>query len=335
MQDLLVRIRGGDYLTRQEMFDALTGIVDNKYTPAQVGAFLMGLSVRGEGVEEIIGAVGFLKAQVDPVFAPDKTIDCCGTGGDHSGTYNISTAVGFVLAACGQPVAKHGNRAASSKSGAADVLEALGVNLDISKAQCEEALEKLNFCFLMAPHHHKVLKPLAGLRKELGFRTIFNILGPLANPANTKRQLIGVYDRKMLRLFAEVLLRLGAEKAMIVHGSDGLDEITLSGSTYCARVENGTIEELELRPSDFGLDPIDAEDIKGGMADENASALLALLNGKKSAYRSIVLANAAAALMVSDRAASLKDGVAIAAKAIDDGTALSVLNDYRDFTNLK
>lgn len=333
MQDILTKIRSGDTLSRQEMYETLTGITEDKFTQSQIGALLMGLSLRGESVEEIIGAVAFLKDRVDPIFAPDKTLDCCGTGGDAMGTYNISTATGLILAGCGVPVAKHGNRAASSKSGAADVLEALGVNLVVSKADCEQALTDFNFCFLMAPHHHRVLKPLAALRKELGFRTIFNLLGPLANPANTKRQLIGVYDRKLLKTFAEVLRALGTEKAWIVHGEDGLDEITLTGKTYCTILESGHISEKELTPADFGLEAIDPDDIAGGLAHENARALMQLLEGRKSAYRNIVLANAAAALVVADKVEDLKDGVAMAAKAIDDGKALEILNSYRDFTN--
>lgn len=333
IQEILSKIRTGYTLSRQEMYDVLTGVTDGKYTPSQIGAFLMGLSLRGESVEEIIGAVGFLKDRVEPIFAPDKAIDCCGTGGDASGTYNISTAAALILAGCGVPVAKHGNRAASSKSGAADVLEALGVNLVVSNDDCEAALEQFNFCFLMAPHHHTVLKPLSALRKELGFRTIFNLLGPLANPANTKRQLIGVYDKKLLKTFAEVLRQLGTDKAWIVHGEDGLDEITLTGKTYCVTLEEGVITETELTPADFGLDPIIAHDIEGGMAHENAKALMSLLEGRKSSYRNIVLANAAAALMVSDKVTNLKDGVAMAAKAIDDGKALFALTSYRDFTN--
>ena len=268
MQELLAKIRSGQTLSRKETYDALTALVDGSATQAQIGALLMGLSIRGENVDEIIGAVEFLKDKVDPVFAPEKTIDCCGTGGDALGTYNISTASALVLAACGVPVAKHGNRAASSKSGAADVLENLGVNLEISKSDCEKALTDFNFCFLMAPHHHhSVLKPLSSLRKELGFRTIFNLLGPLANPANTKRQLIGVYDRKLLRVFAEVLRQLGTEKAWIVHGEDGLDEITLSGKTYAVSLDQGDIKEFELKPADFGLPAIDLKNIQGGSAE--------------------------------------------------------------------
>jgi anthranilate phosphoribosyltransferase len=332
MQDILSRIRQGETLNRKEMYSVLNGITSGSYTQAQIGSFLMGLAQRGESVEEIIGAVGFLKDRVEPVFAPEGSIDCCGTGGDAIGTYNISTAAALVVAACGVPVAKHGNRAASSKSGAADVLEALDVNLEISRERCEDALAQFNFCFLMAPHHHNVLKPLSALRKELGFRTIFNLLGPLANPANTKRQLIGVYDKKLLHVFAEVLRALGAEKAMIVHGSDGLDEITLTGSTFCVMLENGSITEREIVPANFGFEAILAGDILGGDANENANALSNLLQGRLSSYRNIVIANAAAALMVAGKADTLLEGCDLAARAIDSGAAISVLNDYKDFT---
>lgn len=292
----------------------------------------MGLACKGETAEEILGAVRFLKDRVEPIFAPEHAIDCCGTGGDGSGTYNISTATALVLAACGVPVAKHGNRAASSKSGAADVLEAMGVNITLSNDACEEALSQFNFCFLMAPHHHTVLKPLASLRKELGFRTIFNLLGPLANPANTKRQLIGVFDRKLLIVFANVLRELGTEKALIVHGKDGMDEITLTGKTFCVLLNQGEITEFELTPADFGLESISAADILGGSAEQNADAMRSLLDGKPSAYRNMVLANASAALWLTDKVSDLKDGVAMAAKAIDDGVAFETFTSYRDFT---
>lgn len=333
MQDRLSSLRSGKLFSRKEIYDSLKSIVEGQATPAQTGAFLMALSLRGETVEEIIGAVSFLKDKVAPVFAPEHTMDCCGTGGDSLNTYNISTASAFVLAACGVPVAKHGNRAASSQSGAADILEALDVNLNVSREGSETALEKLNFCFLMAPHHHSILKPLASLRKELGFRTIFNLLGPLANPANTKRQLIGVYQKSFLPIFANVLRELGTEKAWIVHGEDGLDEVSLSGKTFVTSLENGAIREFELSPADFGLPPIKIGDIRGGDAMENSRALMKLLEGQQTSYRDIVLANTAAALMVADKVQNLKDGVAMAAKAIDDGDPLTIFRGYRDFTH--
>lgn len=335
MIDLLQKIRTGHTLTQEESARALLSMVNGTATPVQIGAYLMGLSQRGETANELIGTARTLREKASVIAAPAGAVDCCGTGGDLSGTLNISTAVAFVVAACGVPVAKHGNRAASSKSGAADALEAAGFNLDLTQAQCEQSLRDYNFCFLMAPHHHHALKPLAPLRKELGFRTLFNLMGPLANPAGTKRQLVGVFDRKWLVPLAEVLRELGSEKAWIVHGSDGLDEITLTGETFCATLENGLISERTLTPADFGLSPINAGDIRGGDATFNAAALLKLLNGQQGAYRDIVLANAAAVLVIADRAATLKEGVALAVKAIDDRRALAVLNDSKTFSQTR
>ncbi len=332
MIDLLKKIRAGATLSQDESAQGLQDMINGTATPVQIGAYLMGLSQRGETVDELIGTARTMRDKATVISAPAGAVDCCGTGGDLSGTLNISTAVAFVVAACGVPVAKHGNRAASSKSGAADVLEAIGFQLGITQAQCEESLRRYNFCFLMAPHHHHALKPLAPLRKELGFRTLFNLMGPLANPAATKRQLVGVFDRKWLVPLAEVLRELGTEKAWVVHGSDGLDEITLTGETYCASLDHGIISERTLTPADFGLSTINAKDILGGDASFNATALLKLLEGTANAYRDIVLANAAAVLMIADHASTLKEGVALAAKAIDDGLALGVLNDSKIFS---
>lgn len=335
MIETLKKIRAGELLSRDEAAAAILAMMDGTATPAQIGAFLMGLAQRGESVDELVGAATVLRQKVLPILAPANAVDCCGTGGDHAHTLNISTAVAFVVAACGVPVAKHGNRAASSKSGAADVLEALGVNLNITQDRCEESLRKLNFCFLMAPHHHQALKPLAPIRREIGVRSIFNLMGPLANPAATRRQLVGVFDRKWLVPMAEVLRDLGTERAWIVHGSDGLDEITLAGNTYCAILENGVISERTLSPEDFGLTKILSEDIKGGAADENAIALTDLLKGTPSAYRQIVLANAAAVLVIAGIAPSLTAGVALAAKAIDDKQALAILQGYIEFSRVE
>lgn len=332
MIESLKKIRGGMTLSQEEAGQAVIAMMDNEATPSQIGSFLMGLAQRGETVDELVGAARVLRQRATTINAPMNAIDCCGTGGDYRGTLNISTAVALVVASCGTPVAKHGNRAASSKSGAADVLEALGVNLNMSAQRSEQALEKFNFCFLMAPNHHQALKPLAPIRKELGFRTIFNLMGPLSNPGGTKRQLVGVFDKKWVTPMAQVLNQLGTEKAWVVHGSDGLDEITLTGETYCAVLENGNVTERALTPADFGLSLIQADDIQGGEAPENAAALKSLLEGTPSAYRDIVLANAAAALLVADKVSDLKAGVALAAKAIDDSKSLQLLNDYITFS---
>ena len=313
----------------------MTEIMEGRVTAADLAALLTEWAGRGETVDEIVGAARVLRAKAVTIRAPDDAVDCCGTGGDGGGTYNVSTAVALVSAACGVPVAKHGNRAASSKAGAADVLEALGVNLDMTPERAEVALRTLNFAFLMAPRHHEALKHVAAVRKSLGFRTIFNLLGPLANPAGTKRQLIGVFDRKWLVPLAEALRRLGSEKVWLVHGADGLDEITVTGPTYLAAMENGRIEERLLTPEDFGLPLHRAEDLKGGDAAHNAAALLDVLAGRPSAYRDIVLANTAAVLAVHGSGAPLKENAARAAAAIDGGEALNILTRYRDFTASK
>ena len=332
IQNILKQLRTGASLSPSDASIAISAILDGETTPAQTGAFLMSLSQRGETVDEIVAAANVLRKRATTIYAPQDAVDCCGTGGDHSGSYNISTAVAFVVAACGVPVAKHGNRAASSQSGAADVLEYLGLNLNLSPAKCEDALKQFGFCFLMAPQFHGSLKPLSALRKELGFRTIFNLLGPLANPANTHQQLLGVFDRSWVRPMAESLQKLGTKSALVVHGSDGMDEITLTGPTYCAQLRDGNITEFTLSPSDFGLPIIEASDILGGDAATNGQALMDLLKGAPSAYRDIVLANAAATLFLCDKTSDYKEGVALAAKAIDTGLALKVLNNMIAFS---
>ncbi len=319
-------------LSESAMQDAMNAIMDGQRTEQEIMDFLSALSARGETVAEITGAAKILRARAVTITAPPGAVDCCGTGGDASGTYNISTAVALVSAACGVPVAKHGNRASTSKSGAADVLEALGVNLDLSPAQLERALEKTGFAFLMAPRHHEAMKHVREARKKLGAKTIFNLLGPLANPAGIKRQLIGVYSRKWVRPIAETLNNLGAEKAWVVHGSDGLDEITVTGPTHVAILDNGAITEKTMAPADFGLPVSGAKDLLGGGAEENAQALLAVLKGAKNAYRDMVLANAAAVLCIAGAAQTLHEGVAMAAQKIDDDSALQLLEDYAAFT---
>ncbi len=322
-------------LCESDMITAMTAIMDGTESTEDIAQFLTTLSKRGETAEEISGAARVLRSKVVPINAPQNSLDCCGTGGDGISTYNISTAVALVAASCGVPMAKHGNRSASSKSGAADVLEALGVNLDISKENLEDALEKYNFCFLMAPQHHKAMKHVAPIRKSLGFRTIFNLLGPLANPAKTKHQLIGVYDEKWLIPMAEALDNLGTERAWLVHGHDGMDEITMTDKTSLVVLNNGKISEHTLSPQSFGLPSCKLEDLKGGEAEENAEALKALLSGKENAYRNIVLANTAAVLAIhNDKDVTHLPVLAqTAANAIDSGLALQTLQNYTAFTN--
>lgn len=331
-KDHLQKVSQGSVLSENEMIEAMTAIMNGDVNEADMGSFLTHLAQRGETAEEITGAARVLREKVDPISAPAGTVDCCGTGGDAAGTYNISTAVALVSAACGVPVAKHGNRAATSRSGAADVLEALGVNLEMTKEKLEEALDEYNFCFLMAPRHHQAMKHVVPVRKALGFRTIFNLLGPLANPAGTKIQLLGVYDRKWLTPMAQALNNLGSDKAWVVHGSDGLDEITLSGATYVSVLDRGQIGESQIRVTDFGLPRIRLDAIKGGDAKENAAAMMKLLKGEKSSYRDIVMANAAAVLFLHGTARNLMDGVRRAAQAIDSKKALSVLESYASFS---
>jgi len=328
----LRKIEDGGFLSEEEMITCMSEIMNGQWNDTEIASFLTGLSARGETVEEITGAAKVMREKALSINAPQGAVDCCGTGGDKSGTYNISTAVAIVAAACGVPVAKHGNRSASSKSGAADVLEALGINLDVSQDKLEEALIKFNFAFLMAPNHHKAMKYVMPVRKALGVRTIFNILGPLANPAKTKFQLLGVYDRALVVPMANVLKNLGTTSAWVVHGSDGLDEITTTSETYIAKLHDGKIIEETLSPKDFGLAQSNPEDLLGGLPTENAKALRDILGGAKNAYRDIVVANTAAVLVISGQQSTLKDAADYAAQAIDSGDALNLLNDYAVYT---
>ena len=332
MKKFLSIIDSGKSLTEDEMIEAMTLIMNGEVADDDLTAFLTRLAQRGETVEEITGAARVLRVKANTLKAPFGAVDCCGTGGDKSGTYNISTAVALVAAACGVPVAKHGNRASSSKSGAADVLEALGANLEMTRENLEDALRTIHFAFLMAPHHHQAMKHVAAVRKQIGTRTIFNILGPLANPAATKYQLIGVFDQKWLVPMAQTLKKLGTKRAWVVHGSDGLDEITVTGPTYAAILNDGEITTREISPEDFGLETSAPEKLLGGNAEQNALALRALLEGQEGAYRDIVLANAAAVLCIHGKAKHLKSGTVKAAEAIDSGLALQTLHDYIAFS---
>ena len=325
-QGILAHVATGRPLSLVEAKSAFEAMMSGGATEAQMGAFLMGLRVRGETVDEITGGAMMLRAFAKTLTAPADAIDTCGTGGDASGTYNISTAVGLVVAACGVPVAKHGNRAQSSKSGAADVLAALGVNVDADMPVIERCMAEAGFGFMMAPKHHSAMRFVAPVRQQLkGVRTIFNLLGPLANPAGTKRQLIGVFSKHWVEPLAEVLRNLGSDKVWVVHGGDGLDELTTTTSSFVAELDKGNITSFEVKPEDAGLPRVAPADLKGGDASENATALKGVLDGKAGAYRDIVLLNAAAALIVADKAKDLMEGAQIAARAIDDGKAAGVL----------
>jgi anthranilate phosphoribosyltransferase len=325
LKAFLAKLCEGRSLDADEAEAAFDIIMSGSATQAQIGAFLMALRVRGETVDEITGAVSIMRAKAVAVSAPADAIDVVGTGGDASGTYNISTAAAIVVASCGVPVAKHGNRALSSQSGAADVLAALGVNIDADVALVERAIREAGIGFMMAPRHHSAMRHVAGPRAELGTRTIFNILGPLSNPAGVKRQFTGAFAREWIEPMARVLGNLGAERAWVVHGSDGLDEMTTTGASYVAELKDGDVRTFEVSPADAGLAEARPEDLKGGDAETNAAALSALLGGEAGAYRDVVLYNAAGALIVAGKVDELKDGVGRAAAAVDESRAAATL----------
>jgi len=322
---LIGKVAGGEALSVAEARDAFDVIMSGEATPSQIGGFLMALRVRGESIDEITGAVTIMRSKMLPVKAPEGAIDIVGTGGDASGTYNISTGAALVVAACGVPVAKHGNRALSSKSGAADVLAALGVNIDIGPGKIAECIRKAGVGFMFAPAHHAAMKHVGPTRVELGTRTIFNLLGPLSNPASTKRQVIGVFAPQWVEPLAQAMKNLGAKRVWVCHG-DGLDEITTTGETKVAELKDGKVKTFTVTPEDAGLKRAKLADLKGGSAADNADAIRKLLAGEKGPFRDVVLLNAAAALIVAGKAADLKDGVKQAADAIDSGAAQGVLD---------
>ena len=323
---LIAKVAAGAQLTRAEAAAAFESMLSGDATPAQIGGFLMALRVRGEAVEEITGAVTAMRAKMLRVAAPDGAIDIVGTGGDGSGSYNVSTLAALIVAACGVPVAKHGNRAASSRSGAADVLTALGVKIGISPEAIQRCIREAGIGFMMATTHHASMRHVGAARVELGTRTIFNLLGPLSNPAGVKRQLIGVFSSGWLQPMAEVLRNLGSERVWIVHGGDGLDEMTTTAPTRIVELKNGEIRAFEAAPEDVGLARADPAALKGGDAAHNAAALRAVLDGARDAYRDIAVFNAAGALVVAEAARDLADGVEIAQRALDVGAARETLD---------
>lgn len=320
IRDFLPRLADGGTLDEAEAERAFGLLMAGDATPAQAGAFLMALRVRGETVAEITGAARVMRARALAVDAPAGAIDTCGTGGDGAGSFNVSTAAALVVAACGVPVAKHGNRAVSSRSGSADVLAALGLDIDAPLDLVVSGLRDFGFGFLMAPRHHAATRNVMPVRTELGVRTVFNLLGPLSNPALAKRQVLGVFDRKWVEPLAKVLDRLGSERAWVIHGADGLDELTLSGPSHVASLDRGRITLFEVTPEDAGLRRRKGS-VKGGSPRQNATTMKKLLRGETGAIRDIVLLNAAAALVVAGKAETLRDGAALAAEAIDSGAA--------------
>jgi anthranilate phosphoribosyltransferase len=329
MKAILARLAAGERLAESEAEAAFGMIMAGEATPAQIAGLLMAMRVRGETVPEMTGAVRAMRARMLAVEAPAEAMDIVGTGGDAAGTLNISTAAAFVVAGAGVTVAKHGNRALSSRSGAADAFSALGIPvMETPIDALPRVLAEAGMCFLMAPRHHAALRHAAGPRMELGTRTIFNLLGPLANPARVRRQMTGAFSAEWLRPMAETLARLGTDRAWLVHGQ-GLDELTLAGPSKVVELKDGAIREFEVTPEEAGLPRAPAEALKGGEPAENAAALLALLDGAPGPYRDCVLLNAAAALIVAGRAATLREGVSLAARSLDAGAALDVLHKLR------
>lgn len=331
-KQFIAKVANGEALTRQEAGEAFGLMMSGEATPSQIGGFLMALRVRGETVPEIAGAVGVMREKMLKVDAPDDAIDIVGTGGDGMKTYNISTLAALIVAGAGVPVAKHGNRALSSASGAADALTALGVKLDIGPDLIARCIKEAGIGFMFAQLHHSAMRHVGPTRVELGTRTIYNLLGPLSNPAGVKRQLLGVFAPQWLTPLAEVMKDLGAESVWVVHGQ-GMDEIATTGSTEVAALEDGKIKTFTLKPSDFGLPVAKLEDILGGNGEENAKALRAVLDGAKNAYRDIALANAAASLVVAGKASDIDRGMVLATESLESGATAGALDKLVDISN--
>jgi anthranilate phosphoribosyltransferase len=325
LKSIIGKVATGATLSREESASAFDSLMSGEATPSQMGGLLMALRVRGETVDEITGAVSAMRAKMLRVTAPADAVDIVGTGGDGSGSVNVSTCASFIVAGCDVPVAKHGNRALSSRSGAADVLASLGVKIDLKPEEVGRCVKEAGIGFMFAPTHHPAMKNVGPTRTELATRTIFNLLGPLSNPAGVRRQMVGVFSRQWVQPLAQVLKNLGSEAVWVVHGSDGLDEITLTGPTFVAALENGNIRSFEVTPEEVGLGRVSGEALKGADADANAVALKGVLEGKPGAYRDVALLNAAAALVVAGKAKTLEEGVALGTKSLDSGAAAARL----------
>lgn len=329
----LQRATSGAPLSAAEMREAMNALFSGEASDIEIAGFLAALRARGETVEEIAAAAMAMRDHALKVDAPDDVIDTCGTGGDGAGTYNISTASALIVAGCGVRVAKHGNKALSSKSGSSEVLEELGVKLNIKPEQIAHCIEEANVGFMFAALHHKAVGHVAAARKGLGVRTMFNVLGPLSNPAGATRQVMGVFARDLVRPIAEVMPLLGVTRAWVVHGSDGLDELTTTGASHVAALKDGAVTEFEVTPEEAGLGRASADDIAGGDPSENAAALWRLLECETSAYRDIAVLNAAAALIVADRADNLDAAARMAETAIDSGAAMAALQRLVECSN--
>ncbi|SFV32711.1 anthranilate phosphoribosyltransferase [Devosia crocina] len=325
IKQALHKISEGRDLTGEEMRSVMRLVMDGQATPSQTGAFLMGMRIKGETVGEIAAAVSIMREKMVPVEAPEDAVDIVGTGGDGVGTLNISTAAAIVVAATGVPVAKHGNRALSSKSGSSQALEALGVKLDLTPAEIGNCVKQAGIGFMFAPSHHPAMKHVGPARAELGVRTMFNLLGPQSNPASVRRYVLGVFSEQWVEPVAAALLANRAIKAWVIHGSDGLDELTVTGPSFVAQIANGDLRSFEVTPEQAGLRRYDLSELLGGTPEQNAEAIRALFDGASGAYRDVVLLNAAAALIVADKAEDLPTGVAMAKQAIDSGKAKQTL----------
>lgn len=334
----LDKIASCQHLTEEESARTFQIVMSGGASPVQISALLMGLRINGETVEEITGAAKAIRAKAVKLKLPElmleAVVDTCGTGGDGQGTFNISTATAFVVAGCGIPVAKHGNKAISSRSGSADVLSELGVNVNAEIEVVQKSLLKAGLCFMLAPKYHSAMRYVAPVRQELGIRTVFNLLGPLTNPAGATRQVIGVYDRKWVEPLAHVLKALGCIRGWVVHGSDGLDELTTTGISYVAELREGEVRSFTVDPAELGIPLVSAGELKGGTPEENAMKLRHILKGKEGPLRDIVLLNAAAALVVAGVAQELEQGMALAAGAIASGKASEVLERVVEVTNV-
>ena len=333
LRALIQKVSGGATLSEEEIRTALDQMTAGAATPAQMGAFLMALRVRGETVEEITGAAQMLRSRMKRVEVPLDAVDIVGTGGDSHGTFNVSTCAALIAAGAGVGVAKHGNRRVSSKSGASDVLAELGVKLDVPFDTISRCVSEAGIGFLWAPQHHPAMKHWAPIRGELGIRTIFNLLGPISNPGGVKRQVVGVFSWHWVEPIAHVLKNLGARHVWVVHGHDGLDELTTTGATDVAELKDGRIEVFEVTPADAGLLPAKLSDLRGGDEKENAAAICDVLEGRRTPLRDIAILNAAAALIVADKAANLMDGAALAAHSIECGAARAALDKLVTISN--
>ena len=336
IKEAIIKIVNKEDLSFDEAYTVMNEIMNGETTPTQNAAFLAALSTKSAKAEttgEIAGCAKAMREHATPVDTDFDLFEIVGTGGDNAGSFNISTTSAIVAAAGGMKVSKHGNRAASSKCGTADCLEALGVNIEEAPVKCRELLEKVGICFFFAQKYHNSMKYVGAIRKELGFRTVFNILGPLTNPAHPKRQLLGVYDEYLIEPLAKVLMELGVKRGMVVYGTDKLDEISLSAPTKVCEIKDGSLHTYEIKPEDFGLFRCKKEDLAGGDPKENAAITLSILKGEKGAKRDAVLLNAGAALYIGEKAKSMQEGINLAARLIDSKKALKVLEDFIKVSN--